>query len=289
MRIVVTGGAGFIGRHTVLALERRGHRVTVLDYAPESDQLEQTVCGDIIEIESVYLALHRGCDAILHLAAQATVSRSVFSPALDAHINILGTINVLKGAEKYAVPRVVCASSGGVVYGRKSDLISEEAPFDPICPYGHSKAAAEAYMRYFAEFRGLHVTALRYANVYGPGQRPQNGVIAAWRRAIIESQPVTIHGDGSAVRDFVHVSDVAAANVAAVEADLPGFHAINIGTGMGTSLNELARLMGATGIHYEPPRAGDLQWNVLNCEHARRLLGWTARVPLRDGLESLCS
>jgi len=291
-RILVTGAAGFIGRHTCRELASAGHQVTAVDVdGPRvmnmegagitSDIADVTEDGDVDDFVRVHLP-----DAILHLAANASVPRSMSEASADAHLNIVGTVNVLEAAAKYGVRNVVCASSGGAVYGAADHPLTEDEPQRPACPYGAGKAAAEQYMRYFAEHRGLCVTALRYSNVYGPGQNPDNGVVAAWRRLIVEGRNVTIYGDGTAVRDFVHVSDVVAANIKALTGS-DGFMPFNIGTGVGTSLNELARLMGAPGITYEPPRAGDLQWNVLNCARARRLLGWTARVSLKDGLESL--
>jgi UDP-glucose 4-epimerase len=239
-----------------------------------------------------------GFTLLNHHAAQMDVRRSVEDPVFDANINLIGLLNLLEGARAGGVGRVVFASSGGVVYGEGAQLpLGETAPKLPLSPYGVAKLASEYYLNTFAQLYGLEAAALRYANVYGPRQNTHGeaGVVAIFARRILKGEPLTIYGDGDQTRDLVYVKDVAAANLAASERALPPLtdldaRGFNIGTGIETSVNELARALGAARhtspeIRRVPARAGELRRSVLVVDKAARLLGWRPRVTLAQGLE----
>jgi UDP-glucose 4-epimerase len=239
--------------------------------------------------------------AVCHQAAQMSVSRSVREPRVDAEINLIGLLNVLQCACEQQASRFVFASSGGVMYGDVFEPADEEAPCRPISPYGISKWCGEQYLRFYAREHNLPCIALRYANVYGPRQNPHGeaGVVAIFCRQMLAGVQATIHGDGSCVRDYVYVDDVAAANVAALTHAVPDvFQALNIGTGIGTDVNALADELwracrAACSLpgdipppQHGPPRAGDLRSNIVSTRRAREVLGWAPRTSLSAGLKT---
>jgi len=308
MRILITGGAGFIGSHVADALVQRGHVVHVLDdlSSGRRENLPDVVplhVGDIRDkprLQEVFDKLRP--EAVCLQAAQLSVSRSVLEPHFDADVNLLGLLAVLENCVRTGTSKVVFASSGGVLYGDVCEPAPETTPSNPISPYGISKWCGEKYLEFFAREHGLRTVALRYSNVYGPRQNPHGeaGVVAIFAERMLDSQPTTINGDGRYIRDFVYVKDVAQANLLALEAGLPeAFAAFNIGTGTPTDVNELASetrelcLESARRAGCEisipipvhgPPRAGDLRSSLVSNVKAREALGWTPHVALRDGL-----
>jgi UDP-glucose 4-epimerase len=301
MRAILTGGAGFIGSNLVDALLARGDRVTVIDdlSTGKRENLEGAIGRGarlcVLDIRNVAelgtLIAEEAPDAIFHLAAQIDVRRSLTDPAWDAAINVEGTINVLEAARLHGVARVVNSSTGGAIYGDAETIPSgEETPPLPEAAYGQSKLAAEGYLGLYERLYGLSSVTLRYGNVYGPRQDPlgEAGVIAIFCGLLDSGGRPTIFGDGRQTRDYVYVSDVVAANLAAVDAPVHG--PINIGTGIETSVLELvAMLRELSGAeHFEPefapPRLGELQRSCLDITRARETLGWTPTIAIREGL-----
>jgi UDP-glucose 4-epimerase len=302
MRVLVTGGAGFIGSHVADGYLARGHEVTVLDNLSSGRRQNvppgaHFVHEDVRSPAARRLLAEGGFDVLNHQAAQMDVRVSVRDPRFDADVNLLGLLNLLEGAREGGVRRVVFASSGGVVYGESDRLPHPEtAPKLPVSPYGVSKLASEFYLAQYALLYGVATRAMRYANVFGPRQNPHGeaGVVAIFGTRLRQGRPLTIYGDGSQTRDYVYVGDVARANLLATEApalvptsidDL----AYNVGTGRETSVNDLARtLMASAGvtvpIERAPARAGELQRSAVAAGKAAAELGWRPEVTLEDGL-----
>ena len=296
MKVLVTGGAGFIGSHVVDRLLKAGHAVAVVDdlSTGRREFVDPRATLHVADVRSPRLAEvfeAERPDAVIHLAAQAEVRRSVEDPALDAAINIGGTLNLLLCCRQYQVSRVVYASTGGAVYGDTAVLPTpEDHPRTPASPYGISKLVAEHYLACLGALYGVGGIALRYANVFGPRQSPMGeaGVVAIFSHRILRREPITINGDGEQTRDYVYVEDVADANLRALErADVSG--PVNIGTGVETSVNALLkRLEAAAGgkaeARHGPPKPGEQRRSVLDASQAKRVLGWTPHVTLDDGL-----
>ncbi|RLL86914.1 UDP-glucose 4-epimerase [Mesotoga sp. H07pep.5.4] len=295
---LVTGGAGFIGSHIVDHLISSGKVPVVVDNLssgkienldPRALFYEQDITDQEM-MERVFM-LHKPT-VLFHLAAQISVSRSVREPEEDAMVNIIGSLRLLKIAAKYGVKKVIFSSTGGAIYGddvKRIPTDEEELP-KPLSPYGIAKYATENYLRFFSSEFGIKYTALRYANVYGPRQDPygEAGVIAIFSEKMLRNQEVVIFGDGECVRDYVYVGDVARANLLAIEKCENTV--INIGTGIGTSVNELFDIMkpiagySREAVHKEP-RPGDVKKSILNIERSRSLLGWEPSTQLERGLK----
>jgi UDP-glucose 4-epimerase len=298
MRILVTGGAGFIGSHTVDALVAAGaHEVSVLD-SLSSGKREQVnpaarfYEADLRNADAIVPILEREKpEVIYHLAAQMDVRRSVADPALDAGINLVGFLNVMEAARGNGLRRVVFASTGGAIYGEQEQFPCDEGhPRRPVSPYGVAKLATEAYLFFYKVQYGIDYVALRYANVYGPRQDPHGeaGVVAIFCGRMLGGKPSTIFGDGEQTRDYIFVGDVARANVAALGAKASD--AFNIGTGVETSVNQLYRsLASAAGVKtppsYAPARPGEQRRSVISPARAAQALGWRPEVTLDDGLK----
>ena len=296
MKVLITGGAGFIGSHVADALIRAGHTVAIVDdlstgnrawLPPKAVFYELDIRSE--ELGKVFAAERP--DAVSHLAAQASVGRSVTDPAFDASVNIGGGLNLLDCCRRFDVRRMIYSSSGGAGYGDTDQIpTSEDHPIRPASPYGITKVAMEQYLEAWGALWGLTGVSLRYANVYGPRQNPHGeaGVVAIFCSRLLAGQPLVINGDGLQTRDFVHVSDVAAANLLALErTDVAG--QVNIGTGVETSVNAICDgLRKAAGSRVEtvhaPKRPGEQRRSCLSPKLAERLLGWRPTVRLDDGL-----
>lgn len=293
MRALVTGGAGFIGSHVVDALVARGDEVTVVDDLSSgrrehvSPRARLAVC-DVTDDEALATAFAEARpEACFHLAAQADVRVSVERPAHDAAVNVLGTINVLECARRHGA-QVVFSSTGGAIYGECERPAGEDAPREPLAPYGTSKLAGEEYVATYNRLHGGGHVALRYGNVYGPRQDPHGeaGVVAIFLGRLRDGQELRVFGDGRQTRDYVFVGDVVAATLAACGHDGGVF---NVGTGRETSVLDLVEACGrVTGIEVEtefaPPRLGELGRSVLDPGAAARKLGFRARTELDEGL-----
>jgi len=300
VRVLVTGGAGFIGAHIAEALLRRGDEVRILDnFATGSrtnlDHLQgevELLEGDLRSYERVHNAV-RGCEAVLHQGALPSVPRSVQDPLTSSEINIGGTLNVLLTARDEGVRRVVAASSSSV-YGDTPGLPRVESmAASPLAPYAVSKLAAEQYCLSFNRVYGLESVALRYFNVFGPRQDPNSqysAVIPKFIVALKDGIPPEIYGDGEQSRDFTFVEDVVRANLLAIDAPDAAGNAFNIAAGHEHSLNELVatlnRLIGSdVEPVYRPPRPGDVRHSLADISLAQRLLGYEPAVSFEDGLE----
>jgi UDP-glucose 4-epimerase len=294
VRVIVTGGAGFIGSHVTDALVARGDEVVVVD-SLATGKRDNVPAAAELRMQDVRESLDdvfrdTQPEAVIHLAAQADVRVSVDHPVEDAEVNVLGTVRVLEAARQHGAGQIVFSSTGGAIYGECDRPAPETAPLNPVSPYGTAKLAAEEYLRaYNRLYDSIHV-ALRYGNVYGPRQDPHGeaGVVAIFLGALAREQAPRIFGEGEQTRDYVYVGDVARATLAALGHEGGVF---NVGTGRETSVLELydlcRRISGADieAIH-APARAGELQRSVLDTSRAASELGFTAFVELEDGLQA---
>ncbi|MBN2118861.1 MAG: NAD-dependent epimerase/dehydratase family protein [Anaerolineales bacterium] len=296
-KILVTGGAGFIGSHVVDLFLEKGYEVVVLDdlssgkisnLNPSAKFYQMDIRSP--EVREVFAAERPAY--VSHHAAQAEVRRSVAQPLFDAEVNILGSLNLLECAREFEVKHFVYISSGGAVYGEPERLpCTEEHPVDPICPYGASKHTVEHYLYMYRANYGLNYTVLRYPNVFGPRQNPygEAGVVAIFAGKMLSGEPALINGDGEQTRDFVYVGDCAYANYLAVTVDhQPGIY--NLGWGRPTSINDIfIALAKATEytrpIQHGPAKVGETRHIYLDATKADRELGWTPTVTLEQGLE----
>jgi UDP-glucose 4-epimerase len=296
VKILITGGAGFIGSHVVDRCVDAGHQVAVVDDLSTGNrqQVNSVVRLHVVDIRSAALDdVFRAetPDAVVHLAAQASVARSVANPSLDAQINVLGSINLFEGCRRAGARRIVYVSTGGAGYG-DTDVIPtpEDHPSRPVSPYGTSKVAAELYLACWEALHEVRGVVLRLANIYGPRQDPQGeaGVIAIFTDRLLRGEPCIINGDGLQTRDYVYVGDVADAVVRTLERpEVTG--PINIGTGVETTVvalfESLRAAFGGKGeARHGPARAGEQRRSLLDPSRARRLLGWTPRISLDEGL-----
>ena len=295
MRVLVTGGAGFIGGHSCRLLLERGHEVAAADdlSSGRRENLPAGAALHVLDVRSSELAQlidRLRPEAVLHLAAQMDVRKSVADPLFDASVNVLGTLNALEASRRAGVRRFVLASSGGAIYGEQDVFPATEShPRRPASPYGVSKLCGEAYLEHYARDHGISALALRYANVYGEAQNAQGeaGVVAIFAQRMLSGQEPIIYGDGEQTRDFVHVEDVARINCAALESSAGG--ALNVGTGRETSVNEIARVLAqAAGwtrpVEHGPAKPGEQRRSALDAGAARQQLGWAPRIELSQGL-----
>ncbi len=303
MRVLVTGGAGFIGSTIVDRLIGAGHDVVVLDdlstgrtanldeaRASAPDRLE-LIEQDVRDEGTEATIVDAAPEVVCHLAAQIDVRVSVTDPVLDASINVLGTLRVLEGARRAGARKVVFASSGGTIYGEPAPEalpVDESHPQVPVSPYGVSKKVASDYLEAYRVLHGVQWLSLALANVYGPRQDPHGeaGVVAIFAQRLLAGTPCTIFGDGSQTRDFVFVGDVAEAFVRGLTT---GSGLANIGTAVETSVTELyAAIAQAAGSTLEPthapPRIGELARSALLAHRAEQELGWTPAATLAEGI-----
>lgn len=294
-KILVTGGAGFIGSHLVDAYLAAGHEVVVIDNLStgKREHLAPAVKffeADITDREAVTeIILQERPQVINHHAAHIQVGYSVTNPQFDATNNILGLLNVMEAAKQIPIQRLIFAATGGAMYGNQPTPFHEEMKAEPLSPYGVSKRAGELYLNYYYQLYQLPYLSLRYANVYGPRQNAQgeSGVVAIFSELLRAGKEAKINGDGTHTRDYVYVSDVARANLMALETEFVG--EINIGTGVETSTNQVFELVTeAMGLQrekvYAPERPGEQVTSALDASRAAQVLGWRPEVSFAEGV-----
>ncbi|MBG0768695.1 NAD-dependent epimerase/dehydratase family protein [Methanococcus maripaludis] len=292
MKILVTGGAGFIGSHIVDILIENGHDVSILDNLSTGNEKNlnskaKFIKGDILD-KNLDLT---GFECVIHEAAQINVRTSVEDPVFDANINVLGTVNILEKIKEYAVKKIIFSSSGGAVYGEPEYLpVGEKHSVKPLSPYGLSKFCAEEYIKLYNRLYNIEYCILRYSNVYGERQDPlgEAGVISIFIDKMKKGESPVIYGDGNQTRDFVNVNDVAKANLMALDwkNDI-----VNIGSGKETSVNELFKIIASeTGFNkdptYEKEREGEVYRIYIDYEKAKSL-GWMPEVELKNGIKEI--
>lgn len=302
LRVLVTGGAGFIGSHVIDAYLRAGHSVTVVDNLTTGrrDNVNgraEFVLADIRDPNLDRLFERGRFDVLNHHAAQIDLRRSVADPSHDAAINIVGTLNLLESACRHGVKSVIFASTGGAMYGdREPPPNSEAHPARPLSPYGVAKLAGELYLQYYRVVHAIRAVVLRYANVYGPRQDPHGeaGVVAIFIQRLLAGDRPIINGDGDQTRDLVFVDDVVQANLLALDYLLDGSGeadplVVNIGTGKEVSINKLFAVLSEflpsppTPL-YGPAKPGEQRRSVINPSYAKQTMGWEPRVGLEEGL-----
>ncbi len=302
MKILVTGGAGFIGSHTVDALVALGrHQISVIDDLSSGKRYQvnagarfhQTDLRDADAVRRVIAS--ETPETIVHLAAQMDVRSSVADPSHDAQVNVVGFLNLMEAGRRHGLKRVIFSSTGGAIYGEQEQFpATEEHPLHPVSPYGVAKLATENYLFFYNVEYGIDYTALRYGNVYGPRQDPHGeaGVVAIFCGRMLEGKPCTIFGDGKQTRDYVFVGDVVRANLAAISSTVSG--PVNVGTGIETSVNDLYHTLGAVadvtkGAEYAAARPGEQSRSVISPARAAAVLNWRPQVDLAYGLDQTFS
>lgn len=295
MKILVTGGAGFIASHVVDKYVAAGHDVVVVDNlsSGKQEQVNQKakfIEADITDKDRIQAIIREEKPEVLNLhAAHIQVGNSVKDPQFDADNNIMATLHIMEAAKDLPVKKVIFASTGGAMYGNKPTPFSEEMKEEPLSPYGVSKRSAELYLNYYHEQYGIPYTVLRYSNVYGPRQNPhgESGVIAIFSEMIAAGRKPMINGDGTHTRDYVYIDDVAQANLLALETEYVG--AINIGTTTEISTNDVFRkVVSVFGASVEevhgPERPGEQVTSSLSYKKAQEVLGWEPTVDFDEGV-----
>lgn len=297
MKILVTGGAGFIGSHIVDELIKKNHKVVVMDNLSTGrkefiNQKAKFYKMDIRSKDVEKVFAKEKFDIVNHHAAQKDLRLSVKDPVFDADINILGSLNLLQSCVKYGVKKFIFASSGGAVYGdvKNFPVAEDYQPLQPVSPYGIAKLSIENYLFYFKKEFNLDYVALRYSNVYGPRQDPygEAGVIAIFMKKLLANEQPVINGDGKQTRDYVYVSDVVKTNISAINKRVSG--AFNIGTGIETSVNKLYALIAQTvgankkAVH-GPAKPGEQRRSSVDFKKAQKILAWRPAYDLNEGLK----
>lgn len=296
MKVLVTGGAGFIGSHLVDRLVQEGHEVIIVDNLATGKRRNINRAARFYKLDIQSWRLERVFrnerpNVVMHLAAQMDVRKSVEDPMFDAQVNILGTLNVLQQAVRHGVRKVVFSSSGGAIYGEQEIFPAPESHVtNPLSPYGLSKLCGEQYLSYYQRISGLQVVSLRYANVYGPRQDPEGeaGVVAIFIQKLLNNEQAVINGNGRQTRDFVFVEDVVEANLAMMGQETQGTY--NVGTGVETSINDLFRILiqhtGSTckEVH-GPAKKGEQARSVIDSAKLRHELSWEPKTGLSEGLK----
>lgn len=296
MKVLVTGGAGFIGSHVVDRLVLEGHEAVVVDNLVTGKRRNINRAARFYKMDVQSWRLERVFrnerpNVVMHLAAQMDVRKSVEDPMFDAQVNVLGTLNVLQQAVKHGVRKVIFSSSGGAIYGEQETYPApENHVLKPLSPYGLSKLCGEQYLSYFQRVSGLQAVSLRYANVYGPRQDPEGeaGVVAIFIQKMLNNEQAVINGNGRQTRDFVFVDDVVEANLAVMGQETQG--TFNVGTGAETSINDLFRILvqhtGSTckEVH-GPAKKGEQARSVIDSTKLRHEVSWEPKADLSEGLK----
>lgn len=296
MKILVTGGAGFIGSNLVDALIEKKHSVVILDNL-STGRKENVHSGakfiemDIVDEKLSDVFAEEKLDIVFHLAAQIDVRKSVADPVYDAKQNILGSINILENCKKNKIKKIIFSSTGGAIYGEADVLPTPETyPENPISPYGIGKLTTEKYLFYYNQIFGLPYVALRYGNVFGPRQNAKGeaGVVAIFIDKLLAGEQPIINGEGDQTRDYVYVDDVVSANIKAMESEKVGIY--NVGTSVQTTVNDIAKLIGKyVGLQQEithgPAKQGEQQRSCLDFSKIRSEMGWQPQMPLNQGIE----
>jgi UDP-glucose 4-epimerase len=296
MKVLVTGGAGFIGSHLVDRLVQEGHEVVVVDNLVTGkrrniNRAARFYKSDIQSWRLERVFRNERPNVVMHLAAQMDVRKSVEDPMFDAQVNVLGTLNVLQQSVKHGVRKVIFSSSGGAIYGEQEIYPAPESHVTrPLSPYGLSKLCGEQYLSYYQRISGLQAVSLRYANVYGPRQDPEGeaGVVAIFIQKMLNNEQAVINGNGRQTRDFVFVEDVVEANLAVMGQETQGTY--NVGTGVETSINDLFRILiqhtGSTckEVH-GPAKKGEQARSVIDNTKLRHELSWEPKADLSGGLK----
>jgi len=295
VKILVTGGAGFIGSNVADRFIQEGHQVTIVDNL--STGLEANVNKKAkffkVDIRSVVIDKifqKTKPDVLCHHAAQIDVRKSTADPIFDAEVNIVGSLNLLNACVKHRVKKVIFASTGGAIYGDQDYFPADENhPANPLSPYGAAKLSIENYLHFYRETYGIEFISLRYANVYGPRQNPfgEAGVVAIFAERFLAEKETIINGDGTQTRDFVFVDDVVESNLLVLK--YPKSDIFNIGTGKETDINCIFRLLkefagSKQKEMHGPPKPGEQQRSVLDCSKAEKLLKWNPRYSLQEGI-----
>lgn len=294
-KILVTGGAGFIGSHLVDTLVKRGYNVVVIDNLstgfksnlnPEAKFYQLDICSAVID----KIFQKEKFDYLFHLAAQVDVRKSLQNPILDVEVNISGSLNLFRSCQKHGIKKIIFASSGGAIYG-EPDFIpaNERHPEMPISPYGVAKLSVEKYLHFYKEIYKIPYVAVRYSNVYGPRQNPKgdSGVVAIFSEKLLKDEPVTIFGEGKQTRDYLYVMDAVSAALKALNSKASG--SFNIGTGKEITVNQLYRMMKShsgskSRVIHAPFRAGEQRRSCIDYTKARNYLGWKPAFNLESGL-----
>ncbi|HKY70783.1 MAG TPA: NAD-dependent epimerase/dehydratase family protein [Nitrospira sp.] len=296
MKVLVTGGAGFIGSHLVDRLILEGHEVVVVDNLATGKRRNINRAARFYKMDIQSWRLERVLrnerpNVVMHLAAQMDVRKSVEDPMFDAQVNVLGTLNMLQQAVKHGVRKVIFSSSGGAIYGEQETYPAPETHvMKPLSPYGLSKLCGEQYLSYFQRVSGLQAVSLRYANVYGPRQDPEGeaGVVAIFIQKMLNGEQAVINGNGRQTRDFIFVDDVVEANLAMMGQETQGTY--NVGTGVETSINDLFRILvqhtGSTCKEmHGPAKKGEQARSVIDSTKLRHEVSWEPKADLNDGLK----
>ncbi|HSL03896.1 MAG TPA: NAD-dependent epimerase/dehydratase family protein [Nitrospiraceae bacterium] len=296
MKVLVTGGAGFIGSHLVDRLVLEGHEVVVVDNLSTGKRRNLNRAARFFKLDIQSWRLERVFrnerpNLVMHLAAQMDVRKSVEDPIFDAQVNVLGTLNVLQQAIKHGVRKVVFSSSGGAIYGEQEIYPASESHVTrPLSPYGISKLCGEQYLSYYQRVNGLQIVSLRYANVYGPRQDPDGeaGVVAIFIQKLLNNEQAIVNGNGRQTRDFVYVEDIVEANLAVMGQEIQGTY--NVGTGEETSINDLLRILvlhtnsTCKEVH-GPAKNGEQARSVIDSGKLRQEWSWEPKIELSDGLK----
>ena len=295
MKILVTGGAGFIGSNVADGFIRKGHKVVIIDNLSTGLKSNVNRKARFYEVDIRSAVIDKifektKPDILCHHAAQIDVRKSTDDPIFDADVNVIGSLNLLNACVRHKVKKVIFASTGGAIYGEQDYFPADENhPANPLSPYGVTKLTIEKYLHFYRETYGIDFVSLRYANVYGPRQNPygEAGVVAIFAERLLTDKKAVINGDGTQTRDFIFVDDVVESNLLAL--NYPKSDIFNIGTGIETDINSIFRLLRRITSSKQrethvPPKPGEQQRSVLDCSKAERLLKWKPKNSLQKGM-----